>query len=52
LASVAEKAELARGIADDLDMALAVDEDALRRQLNNIEALRQRLAAWAARAIG
>jgi hypothetical protein len=52
LASVADKAKHAQGLADDADMALAVDEDALRRQLNNIEALRQRLAAWAARAIG
>lgn len=52
LASVADKAKHAQGLADDLDMALAVDEDALRRQLNGVQALRQRLAAWAARAIG
>jgi hypothetical protein len=52
LASVADKAKHAQGRADDADMALAVDEDALRRQLNNVQALRQRLAAWTARAIG
>ena len=52
LASVADKAKHAQALADDVDMALAVDEDALRRQLNNLQALRQRLAAWAARAIG
>jgi hypothetical protein len=52
LANVTDKAKHAQGLADDVDMALAVDEDALRRQLNNIQALRQRLAAWASRAIG
>jgi hypothetical protein len=47
-----ETAAHAQALADDADLALAVSEDVLRGRRATTESLRQRLAAWAGRAIG
>jgi hypothetical protein len=52
LATRTAPATNAQAIADDTDLAIAVSEDVLRERLGRAESLRQRLAAWTARAIG
>jgi hypothetical protein len=52
LRSLQEGAARAQALADDEDLALGVDADALQRRLQGAESLRQRLAEWTARAIG
>src|SRR6202035_3796976 len=48
LRALQESAARAQALADDEDLTLAVDEDALRHRLADAESLRQRLAAWSA----
>ena len=49
---LAERAAQAQAAADAADQVLAAGEEFLRWRLAEAEALRQRVAAWAARAIG
>jgi hypothetical protein len=52
LGGLEERARRAREQVDDADRTLQEGELELRRQLGAAEAARQRLAAWAGRAIG
>jgi hypothetical protein len=52
LGGMPERAARAQALADEADRTLADAEEALKPLVAEVESLRQRLAAWAGRAIG